>query len=55
MESLAMMSGQIQRFKCELCENGFDSAEELDEHNTRMQEPQPTLPTFDSDLRGGAQ
>jgi hypothetical protein len=49
-----LLSGQIQRLKCDLCDSAFDSTEELDAHNSLMREPQPTLPTFDNDLRGGA-
>ncbi len=48
------MSGQIERFRCELCDVAFHSTEELNEHNSRLQEPQPTLPNFENDFRAGA-
>ena len=48
------MSDQIQRFRCELCDAYFESVKELDEHNQKLQQPQPTLPDFESDLHGGA-
>jgi len=35
--------------RCEACHAEFDSAEELDEHNARLQEPQPTLPVWTRD------
>ncbi len=40
------MSKQVGRFKCAACGATFDSSEELERHNTGMQAPQPTLPTW---------
>jgi len=40
----SMMSELLHRFLCEACHAEFDSAGELDEHQVRLLEPQPTLP-----------
>jgi len=41
------MSEFLGRFLCQECLAEFDSMEELDKHNERSLEPQPTLPSWD--------
>jgi hypothetical protein len=48
-EDSPSMSELLNRVRCEACHSEFDSAEELDEHNARLQEPQPTLPVWTRD------
>jgi hypothetical protein len=43
-EDSPVMSELFHRLRCEACHAEFDSVEELDEHNVRLLEPQPTLP-----------
>lgn len=35
------------RFACHLCGNVFETAELLEQHNRRLRDPQPTLPSLD--------
>jgi hypothetical protein len=44
-----VLSELLHRFRCEACHAEFDSEEELDKHNVRLQEPQPTLPAWTRD------
>jgi hypothetical protein len=41
------MSEFLHRFLCEACLAEFDSIEELDKHNARLLQPEPTLPSRD--------
>jgi hypothetical protein len=42
-----VMSQLLNRFLCDACKAEFDTLEELDRHNVRLREPQPTLPAWE--------